>query len=186
MCKSGFSILEVMVAVAIISSLGLGIYKLQLGQLAALQQLLSRQLMLQSASNLANQIYTHLTYCAPNSISRISSCSSTRSSDYVETSYTENISLGIDCALTSCSDAEYAAYTLYQWKTTFNNMNLPLGTIVGIVCRDSSFTIPTLSASGCNGSGGLVIKLVWQSHIESVEQTVLGENNYIMLPVAQR
>jgi len=186
MKKCGFSILEVMIAIAVISSLGLGIYRLQLSQLSATQQALTRQLAMQSASNLANQIYAHLNYCNNGSTSRISSCLNNTNSNYTETAYTDDTSMGTNCNSNNCTEAQYADYVLFRWKSTFTSMNLPAGNILGVVCRDNSLTIPTMSATGCNGNGGLVIKMVWQSHLESAEATNLGSNNFIILPVPQR
>ena len=55
--SAGFSLIEVMVAVAIVSGLGMAIYKLQLVSLATSQQTITKQLMLQYADNLVNQMY---------------------------------------------------------------------------------------------------------------------------------
>lgn len=184
--RNGFSILEVMIAVAVIGALGAGIYRLQLADLSATQQITVKQLMMQSATSLASQIYTNLNYCATNNTMRVSGCTATSgANNYTETAYTDNNSIGIDCSANSCSDSQFAQFLLYQWKSGFGNM--PVSNVKGIVCRDTSMTIPTATNNGgCNGSGGLVIKMVWQSHIEAAESAAIGDNNFILLPLANR
>jgi len=186
MKKCGFSILEVMIAIAVISSLGLGIYRLQLSQLSATQQALARQLAMQSASNLANQMYAHLNY-SPNSISR------TNVNAYMDSSSSVNITLpngSNNCNTNNCNDSTYVAWVLANWRLNLkNSMNLPSGNVCAQVCTDS--TVPTITngscSMGCSGnSNRTYIKIVWQSHLESAEVTSLGLNNYIVLPVSQR
>lgn len=185
----GFSILEVMVAVTIISAMGAGIYKLQLSNLSATQQIATKQLMMQSAINLSNQIYSNLNYCANNVNNRVAGCSAAGgASAYAEGAYSAHVvaSNMTNCATTNCTDADLANYLLYNWKQSFESMNLPSGNIKGIVCRDTSLAVPTTANDGsCNGNGGLVIKMAWQSHIETAE-SALGANNYIILPVPSR
>lgn len=184
----GFSILEVMIAVTIFSAVGAGIYKLQLVNISATQQITTKQLMMQSAINLSNQIYSNLNYCATTVTARVPGCSAAGGfSAYAEGAYSDHVVVSnmTDCSITNCNDANLANYILYNWKKSFESMNLPSGNINGIVCRDTSLAIPTSGNSGCNGNGGLVIKMVWQSHIETAE-SALGANNYIILPVPSR
>lgn len=184
----GFSILEVMIAVTIFSAVGAGIYKLQLANLSTTQQITTKQLMMQSAISLSNQIYINLNYCANNVNNRVAGCSAADgSSAYTETTYTEHASnYTTNCATTACNDANLASYILYNWKQSFESMNLPSGNIKGILCRDNSLAAPTTSSPNCSGSGGLVIKIVWQSHIENAESTSIGQNNFIILAVPAR
>ena len=178
-----------MVAVTVISALGAGIYKLQLANLSTTQQITTKQLMMQSAISLSNQIYSNLNYCANNATNRVAGCSAAGgTSAYTETLYADHTSVySTNCATTNCTDANLADYIIYNWKQSFSNMNLPSGNIYGIVCRDTSLAVPTTGNNGgCNGNGGLVIKMLWQSHVETAESGIVGQNNFIILPVPSR
>ncbi len=184
----GFSILEVMIAVVVVAALGMGIYRLQLAQLSASQQSIARQLMVQSASNIANLLYANLNYCASNNLSRSSGCNTTNSYPYAEVTYIEHTtSVGItNCNNQTCSDNEFADFALSRWKASFSNMTIPQSTIFGIVCRDSSLAAPTVIGPNCDGNGGLVVKMLWQSHLEEDESSQLTNYNYLVMKVPSR
>lgn len=201
--KSGFSIIEVMAATTVISVLGIGIYRLELAQLSASHQALIRQLMLQSATNIANQIYAQLNYCQAGHISRVGGCNDKGFSNYAETSYLDHTSgiasigaknlprsnaagLVLNCGNSACTDIQYANFVLSGWKAGFAGLNIPSENIRGIVCQDNSFAVPTFSNPKCNGLGGLVIKMVWRGYIEAKESQLLSLNNYIILQIPQR
>lgn len=188
--SNGFSIIEVMITVAIIAALGAAIYKLQLTDISSTQQITTRQLMMQSAINLSNKIYANSSYCATNATSRRGGCTAADgTNNYTETNYTDDTTLTTpNCSGNLCTEAQLAKFILFQWKSslTVTNMNIPTANIFAIICRDSSLAIPTTAGANCNGSGGLVIKMAWQSHIETAELTTLGNNNYLILPLAQR
>ena len=187
----GFSILEVMIAVAVIASLGLGIYRLQLTALSTSQQTLVKQMMTQSASSMVNQMVSHLNYTAATASNSViagydgASCSA--ASCYKETSYVAHTSSAslTNCQNNDCTNLQYAEWTLYQWKQGLANMNLPVSNVSAIVCADDAMGIPTTNSPNC-GSGNLVVKIVWTAHNTDAESAILGNNNYVMLKVPQR
>ncbi len=184
----GFSILEVMIAVAIIASLGAGIYRLQLSALASSQQTLVKQMMTQAASSMVNQMVSHLNYVAATSNSVIAGYDTTDSynaSRYKETAYADHSNIpATNCQTGNCTDQQYANWALYQWKQSLANMNLPVSNVSAIVCADSAMGIPTTTSPNCS-NGSLVIKIVWTAHNMDAE-SALGNNNYVMLKVPQR
>ena len=186
----GFSILEVMIAVAIMASLGLGIYRLQLTALSTSQQTLVKQMMTQAASSMVNQMVGHLNYTAATASNSViagydaTNCSS--ASCYKEAAYIDDVpAASPDCQAAGCTDKEYAKWTLYKWKQGLANMNLPVSNVSAIVCADDAMGIPTTSSPNCS-NGSLVVKIVWTAHNMDAESAILGNNNYVMLKVPQR
>lgn len=184
----GFSILEVMIAVVVIASLGAGIYRLQLSALASSQQTLVKQMMTQAASSMVNQMISHLNYTvATGSNSVIAGYDTTDSynaSRYIEDNYGSDKASGTNCQSNDCTDQQYAKWALYQWKQSLANMNLPVSNIYAIVCADSAMGVPTTTSPNCS-NGSLVVKIVWTAHNMDAESG-LGNNNYVMLKVPQR
>lgn len=180
MLKSkGFSILEIMIAVVILAALGLGIYRMQLSALAAAQQSLARQQALRAADSLLNQLVGNTLYQNNIDIGRSLVAS--------EVAYSDNTTLGTNCSVSACTAAQMLAYLLFRWKSQLaGSMGLPAGNVKAILCRDNALGIPTLSNSNCSGNGNLVIKIVWQSHLQDVESALLGNASYIMLRVPSR
>lgn len=187
----GFSILEVMIAVAVIASLGAGIYRLQLSALATSQQTLVKQMMTQTASSMVNQMVSHLNYTAATAsnsvIAGYDSASCSAASCYKEANYNDDkTSSGLtNCQSNDCNDQQYAKWILYQWKQSLANMNLPVSNIYAIVCADSAMGVPTTTSPNCS-NGSLVVKIVWTTHNMDAESAILGNNNYVMLKVPQR
>lgn len=191
---AGFSLIEVMVAVSIISGLGMAIYKLQLVSLSSSQQTLTKQLMVQYADNLLNQMYAHENFIVSsgnyNGLGLMPGYSSSASnSAYIETSYSAASTPGTNCASSGCNENELANYILNTWKSNLSTKaNLPSSNIKAIVCKDSALGIPSMSSPNCDGSGTqLAIKIVWQPHNYDVESVaLLSNNNYVMLRVPGR
>jgi prepilin-type N-terminal cleavage/methylation domain-containing protein len=185
----GFSILEVMIAVAVIASLGAGIYRLQLSALATSQQTLVKQMMTQTASSMVNQMVSHLNYTAATAsnsvIAGYDAANCSNASCYKEAAYVDDVPVASpDCQAANCTDKEYAKWTLYKWKQSLANMNLPVSNVSAIVCADSAMGVPTTTSPNCS-SGSLVVKIVWTAHNMDAESG-LGNNNYVMLKVPQR
>ena len=188
----GFSILAVMVAVSLLASLGLAIWRLELAEVLAAQQILLQQALGQAASSIANQIYADLNYTAATSLSR-------RAMEYAETSYGAHRHARNCRQGNLCSAREIAAYNLAQWKqglSQFQTATVQSATvqsatvqpavenIYALVCRDNSGVPPTPQAANCNGQGGLVVKIAWVVHAAPAEAAVKA--NYVMLAVPQR
>ncbi len=178
----GFSILEIMIAVAILAALGLGIYRMQLSALAAAQQGLARQQAVRAASNLINQLTAaNLIYQNNTAI--------TRNLTKAETAYGDDTTLGVDCGalVQVCTTDQIVSYLLYSWKSQLAPaMSLPAGNIKAILCQDGSFGVPTLTNPNCSGNGSYVVKIAWQSHLQDAESALLGTASYVMLKVPSR
>lgn len=191
---AGFSLVEVMVAVSIVSGLGMAIYKLQLVSLSSSQQTLTKQLMIQYADNLLNQMYAHENFIAGTGsftgLGLMPGYSSTSSnSAYVETSYSAAATPSVNCSTSACNDSDFAKYILYTWKSNLSTKaNLPSSNVKAIVCKDSALGIPSMSSPNCDGTGNqLALKIVWQPHNYDVESAALASNNnYVMLRVPGR
>ncbi len=178
----GFSILEIMIAVAILAALGLGIYRMQLSALAAAQQGLARQQAVRAASNLINQL------TAANLIYQ-NNTTVTRSLTKAEAAYGDDTTLGLDCSalVKVCTTDEIVSYLLYNWKSQLAPaMSLPAGNIRAILCQDNGFGVPTLTNPNCSGNGNYVVKIAWQSHLQDAESALLGTASYVMLKVPSR
>lgn len=176
----GFSILEIMIAVAILAALGLGIYRMQLSALAAAQQGLARQQAVRAASNLINQLTAaNLVYQNNTAV--------TRNLTKAEAAYSDDTTLSTDCRAQQCTTDQIVSYLLYSWKSQLAPaMSLPAGNIRAILCQDGDFGIPTLTNPNCSGNGGYVVKIVWQSHLQDAESALLGAVSYVMLKVPSR
>ena len=176
----GFLLLENLVALGLLASLGLALYRLQLAELFATQQLLNQQYLAQAANSMVNQIYADVNYPSAELISR-------SATDYIETSYSDHTLTPLhECSRGNlCSASQYAAFALYQWKQLIH-ARYP-NSVFAIVCRDSSFRVPTLHNPNCNSHGGLVIKIIWPGHsLTALEAVVLGKFNSIVLAVPGR
>lgn len=182
----GFSLIEVMTAAAVVSGLGVAIYKLQLSALANSQQSVTKQVMLQYADELINTMYAHENFQDLNHINQMPGQVGGQSA-YAETTYSV-ASLGVNCSTNVCNDSDWAKYNLYLWKIKLQTKaNLPAANVHGIVCQDSTLSVPSENSPNCDGSGNLAIKIVWKSHLNnSVESSQLGNVNYVMLRVPQR
>jgi prepilin-type N-terminal cleavage/methylation domain-containing protein len=185
----GFSILEVMVAVMVVASLGLGIYRLQLAELNASRELLVREQMMHQAMLISNQILSHLNATGNTTLNKVGGYNSTlctTGSCYAETNYSDHSLLYLkNCSLLTCNDSEFADYLLYNWKQGFKNINMPSGNILGVVCLDTTGAPPTLASPNCSGSGKLMVKLIWQAHALDQESQLIGKANYLVLRIPQ-
>ncbi|MEN9946480.1 MAG: hypothetical protein RLZZ293_866 [Pseudomonadota bacterium] len=189
--QRGFSILEVMIAVTILASLGLGIYKLQFEALLSSQQLIIKQTMLQSSTTLIQQMLANLNYASSDNDSMqvgFESSVCQGNSCYQEYSYNDHMNEpSVNCQLIACNQAQQAAWLLYQWKFQLPQLaNLSQEHIVAIVCRDNSLLKPTLTNPNCNGLGGLVVKIAWLLRGNSQETNLFGETNNLIVEVPQR
>lgn len=183
----GYLLLEVLMALVLVSGMSLAIYQSLLAELALSQQLLARQYMLQAANALANQIYAHLAYTCLNDPPNF-----VRSASYMPSSFCPPGGLSMfseikfngssgEPSCDSCTAVAYAKYTLWQWQQALKH--LPLANIFGLVCVDNdnyAQNIPTLLQSNCAANGrNLVIKMLWQA------PTTAGKtvNSYYILRV---
>ncbi len=145
----GFSLVEVMLAVAIFTSLGLALYLLQITLSMSLQQILVRQDLIPSVINLAQQL-------------------SAMDPATAETAYNDNtLAPTVDCARAmesgACSKEDYIKYSIFNWKHKLAQSSVP--EVKAIVCFDDeeyASKVPTANSAACSSSGmNLVIKLVW-------------------------
>lgn len=200
MRDKGFSIIEVLAATAIVAGLGGAIYKLQLTSLASSQQIITRQLMIQYSDNLINQMNEHLNfigysagalYTLSMEPGAYSDALNQPKNGYVETVFTTYAQDGTyaNCSTRNCDDNQLAKYLINTWKKHLKlDTNLPENNVSGIVCRDQTMAVPSMTDPHCSNSGPLVLKVIWQPKNQSTETTGLGghDDNYIIMKIAGR
>lgn len=201
----GFSLIEVLASVAIVSSLGLAIYKLQLTSLSNSQQIITKQLMLQYTDSLVNQMNTHLNFMGHSNEASMYNdkiymepgAYGNLENGYAEKNYNEDETTeapGNECA-SGCNDEKFAKYLLKSWKYKLKyQAKLPAANVHAIVCRDGRLNVPSMDNPNCDTSPNsiqpLAIKIVWVNGNESAAETFRKRtdtsDNYILLRVAGR
>ena len=140
-CQAGFSLIEVLVA-STIFSIGLaGVASLLATSISASSTSRKQSVATRAATSLADQMRLNGTalsvYLSPTN-QQPQPCS--------------NLSL--------CSPTQQAELDFYQWKMDLTN-GIPGA--VASVCLDSSYQDGDVLSNACDGSGGLVIKIFWDS-----------------------
>lgn len=202
--QQGVTLIEVLVATAIISGLGLAIYKLQLASLGNSQQVITRQLMTEYSDSLINQMYAHLNV--------VGSTDDKLYSLYLEPGhsgatlsdrnyYLDNNMNGYDDAPSvdpskgcdsGCTDQAFAANLAMIWKfNVVHRTNLPSDDVHATICRDYAMKVPTFDNPNCDtptGHNPIVLKIVWRTNTDKNEKSFLGnrEDNYLMFRVPSR
>jgi type IV pilus assembly protein PilV len=139
---SGFTLLEVLVAVIVISIGLLGLAGLQARGMQANHSSMLRTVATYQAYDMADRMRANI--------------KGVNNGDYNNLS---GIPTDPACVTTSCTPTNMATTDLYHWNTT-NSVLLPAGQ--GVVCLDSTPDDGTQSAPGCDGLGTLyAIKLWW-------------------------
>lgn len=154
----GFSLIEVLVSILVLSLGVIGAAAMQLTGLRTTQQSGYQSVALQLASELADKMRAN-----DSQMKQIDGANPFLAIDYKSAEQGEPASPG-SCYGISCSGAELAEFDIYEWKKRIK-AGLPAGRAV--VCRDAA---PWDSANGslrwsCNGGPGssLVIKVGWQA-----------------------
>lgn len=141
--ESGFTLLEVLIAVVILSIGLLGLAGLQATSLRNNQDALNR---------------SHEALLAYDMIDRMrANMPAVNTGDYHLPTATQDA----DCTnpATGCTPAEMADHDYFEWLATIT-AELPAGE--GVVCRTSTPTAGTgIAVHGCDNSGNYVIKLWW-------------------------
>jgi type IV pilus assembly protein PilV len=112
---SGFSLLEVLVALVIVSLGLIGLSKMQAAALSNTQNSRSRALIALQASSLAEAMHGNRGFWAAGTAPASVSIAGTTVTDA-----SGILSATADCAATACTSAELAAYDVQTWMTGMN------------------------------------------------------------------
>ncbi|HTX24262.1 MAG TPA: type IV pilus modification protein PilV [Steroidobacteraceae bacterium] len=169
---AGFSLVEVMVALAVITVGLLGVAKMQALALASTTSASQRAMAALEASSLAAMMHTNRSYwsASPPQTINVSAASITSSTGGFPPSATQNCtpSVSSPASTAPCNPTTLAAYDLQQWQAALNNL-LP-NALAAISCS-TNLAAPPLSCS---------ITISWSENavaINSTEATASQSNN---------
>lgn len=145
---TGFTLLEVLIAMVIISVGLLGVVNLQIKGLRYTQDAYFRSQVIVLAQDLADRMRANSTGVIAGLYSNISSTPST---------YT-------DCAITECTAAQLAQYDIYFWRTRIA-AELPFGEGMTDVCNISATCTITITWKARD----IGIKDAWQQDYNSLD-----------------
>lgn len=138
---SGFALLEVLIAVVVVSFGLLGLAGLQAAAMRNNHSAYFRSIATQQAYDIADRMRSNIPGIA--------------SGSYVHAS---GIPSDPGCISSGCTPAQLAQYDIRQWNIA-NASLLPSG--AGVVCIDSTPDDGTPAADGCDGSGTVYVIKVW-------------------------
>lgn len=176
----GFSLLEVLIALALLTLVSSGLFRLQAYSQTSLHKSNNKLLISSLTSNLFNQIYAQLPISDNNSISR-------GASFYIENSYLEHLVSNDNCFNKWCDEKDYAGFIISNWKSQLQQ--LPIENVHAIVCKDvvQNTTAPTLDNPNCSASGTqLVAKVIWQNQKLKAEESILSSTEYLIMDLPKR
>ena len=139
--QTGFALLEVLIAVVVISFGLLGLAGLQLTSMKNNHSAYFRSIATQQAYDMADRIRSNFAGIAAGNYSHVSGTPGDPG-----------------CIATGCTPAQLAQYDIDQWNTD-NAALLPSG--AGVVCIDSTPNAGTPGADGCDGIGAIYAVKVW-------------------------
>lgn len=144
--SAGFAMLEVLIAILVVSFGLLGLAGLQAVGLRNNHSAYMRSIATQEAYDIADRMRANKAGADAGS--------------YSTWLNSTTIPTDPNCITSGCSTANMAKYDAFQWKTNLASL-LPGGK--GIVCLDSTPTTPapTTAAPGCDGSGSTYVVKIW-------------------------
>lgn len=157
--QHGVTLLEVLVAVVVLSFGLLGVAGLQVGSLKSTQSSYYRSI----ASSLASDIVDKL---RANALSQATAGQATTANYYVATG-----AKTLDCTASACSAQVLANYEIDMWKTALAAL-LPSGN--GVVCLDSTpYDGSSSTTPACDGAAGgqWVVKIWWDNSRAQLNQS---------------
>ncbi len=157
--QSGFSLIEVMIAMVILAMGACGLAMLLLTSVQGTVQAQERSTATSQASELAQLIHAN-----PAALGHFA----------LPVEDAQNCQQGMTCA----SD-EWAASHLQQWQ---RNLEQAMAQAHGAVCLDSSPLDGDAADLSCDGSGAAVVKIVWQ---EQSRNHQAQQTQRLVLPLPQ-
>lgn len=159
---SGFGLAELAIGILLLGVVSLGIVRLNVGS----SQNSGRVVRQVNIQQLGQFIYQRMQ----------ANLSAGSAGNYLETNYSDHNSILTNCSTSSCSQANRAAYDLYEWKQQFSLGNSGVSGLVGVVCRSQLNAIPTVDSPNCSGASSdpMVIKMAWDSGVAS-------DKNYLII-----
>jgi type IV pilus assembly protein PilV len=151
---SGFTLIEVLVAVVILAIGLLGLAGLQTATLRNNQSAYTRSQATQLAYDIADRIRANPL------------------GNYNNQAATNN-----DCVANTCTPTQMAGYDLAQWNSHL--ASLPSGT--GIVCLDNTPLDGTSGTPACDGTGTtFAVKIWWADDIGDINQDGVTTQRFVM------
>lgn len=148
--QGGIAMLEVLIAVIVISFGLLGLAGLQITGVRSNHQAYMRSIATQQAQDIADRMRANQVGL------------SAAAYDAISGTYTANTCIS---STSGCTSAELAQQDARLWKANLASM-LPSGT--GVVCLDGTPDDGTPAATACDGSGAqLAIKIWWNENKDS-------------------
>lgn len=138
--KSGFTLLEVLIAMLILSFGLLGLASLQMFGLRNNQSAYFRTQATQLAYDMADRMRANTIAVSNNQ-------------------YNNQAETTDNCVTNFCTPAQMAGYDIAQWNSALVNSGLP--GVVGIVCRDSTPADGSSTAPACDNTGNTYAIKIW-------------------------
>ena len=200
MKNHGFSIIEVMVAVAVVAGLGGALYRLQLSSLAVSQQIVTRQLVAMYTDDLVSKMNSQVNFVslAPKDNAMTSMYLEAGSYGVHKNAYVDSNAGGAgDCHNTLCTEEQLSAMYLQEWKKNFSaGVHLQPANVRMTIWRDYKMGVPKFDRNdyglydpNCDGGefAPIVVKVSWLGNNEDSEFNKLTrDDNYIIYRVAGR
>ncbi len=157
--QSGFSLIEVMIAMLVLAVGAGGIALLLLASVQGTVQAQERSMATLQAAELAQLIHAN-----PAVLGHF----------ILPAGFTRNCNQG-----SSCSSDEWAASHLQQWQ---QDLEAGIAQAHGVVCKDSSPMDGDYSDLACDGIGEPLVKIVWQEQSSSQHSQ---QTQRLVLPLPQ-
>jgi type IV pilus assembly protein PilV len=152
--QKGFTLVEVLVALIVISIGLLGIAKMQALSLASTGTARMRSVAAIEAASMASMMHANRTYWAANTSAVTVTVTLSASPPY--TSSDSAVTTPTDCSATApCNPTQLAGWDLSQWVTALNQ-TMPLNTTATITCSAESATAPVSCTLQVNWTENLV------------------------------
>lgn len=154
---SGFTLIEVLIAIVIFSFAMLGLAGLQLNSVKYNQSSGFRSIAAQRAYEIADRMRANRQ--AYDNGDYFTQLATTTPPDPANPPCSQEVpGGGTQTITTGCTSAQVAQDDAFQWQT-LNSRLLPSGQ--GVVCRDTTPNDGTPSAPACDGAGNRIVIKVW-------------------------
>lgn len=199
--NKGFSLIEVMVALAVVAGLGSALYRLQFTSINTAQQIITRQLMAMYTDDLVSKMNAQVNFVSLQDKDDAMTSTYLEAGSYGkhENAYISKVSDNLDCEKNMCTEAQLSAFYIGQWKHEIQtNVHLDDRNFRTEICRDSAMQAPFFDRNSpapdnykpnCdNGEyNPVVVKVSWSDNNEDVETKKLErDDNYLIFRVAGR
>jgi type IV pilus modification protein PilV len=198
--NKGFSLIEVMVALAVVAGLGNALYRLQLSSTAIAHQVITRQLIAMYTDDLVSKMNAQVNFVSLQDKDDAMTSAYLEAGSYGihENAYIPQVKKSRTCTEEMCTEAELSAYYNAEWEQEIKtNVHLgENGNFRATICRDSAMKAPFFDRNdpdkydpNCdNGEfNPMIVKISWSDGNENDDtQKLLRDDNYMLFRVAGR